>query len=313
MNLTDETVPHISLSAERKVELEQILRKGNCLLKTYHEQVKNARRIAKENRTDFLNEIFEKHSAGEDLILDGVTIPAESVEQIVLVKKVESELICAYANLINKLARGWSRDISDVVLSFEDLRAEAYQAALDAVAHFTEDVKFSTFIHHCVQRHLYGICKSSNGLSNFSEGTIKLKSQYSNFSSEEGATFDSVVDKMNICEKEIKTLQSVLKGVKNITSLDKEEKRHMDIVDNNNHEPERENNIMLVLESLEFSELERAVLDGVLNSPNTRLGIGSISKKLINPKTNKPYSRMAFSLAWKRIKDKVLDAYKKAS
>lgn len=311
MNL--DTVPYVPLSAERKTELEHILRKGNCLLKAYHEQVKIARSVVKHNRTDFLNEIFEKHSTGKDLILDGVTIPADCVEQIVLVKKVESELICAYANLISKLARGWSRDASDVVLSFEDLQSEAYQAALDAVAHFTEDVKFSTFIHHCVQRHLYRVCKSSNGLSNFSEGTIKIKSQYSNLSSKEGATFDSVVREMKISDKEIKTLQSVLSGVKNMTSLDKEEKSHINIVDDNNHEPEKENNIMFVIESLELSDLEKAVLDGVLSSPNTKLGIGSISKKLINPETNKPYSRMAFSLAWKRIKNKVLDAYKKAS
>lgn len=306
-------VPYIPVSNDRKIELENILRVGNNLLKKYHEQVKSAREISRYSRTVFLNDIYSNYCAEKDMFISNVKIPSNDVEKIVLVKKVEEEVICAYANLINKLSRGWLREGLDITLSCEDLKSEAYQATLDAIAHFTEEVRFSTFLHHCIQRHMYRVCRSSNGLSNFSDGTIKLKYEYSTLSSEEGATFDSVVQKMKIEDKEVKILQTVLAGIQNMTTLDKEEKNQISIVDDNNEEPEVENNIMDVVENLEWSPLERAVLNGVLNSPNTKLGIGSISKNLINPETNKPYSRMAFSLAWKRIKKKISDAYGKAA
>jgi ribosome maturation protein Sdo1 len=54
----------------------------------------------------------------------------------------------------------------------------------------------------------------------------------------------------------------------------------------------------------EFTDLENAVLDGFISSSG-RMGISSISKNIINPKTGKPYTRMAASLAWKKIKNKI--------
>lgn len=58
------------------------------------------------------------------------------------------------------------------------------------------------------------------------------------------------------------------------------------------------------INKIEFSELEKFVLEGFLDSKN-KLGINSLAKKLINPKTNKSYSRAAVSLAWKRVKSKI--------
>jgi DNA-directed RNA polymerase specialized sigma subunit len=310
---TDSLVPYVPVSEDRKSQLENILRAGNNILKTYHEKMKISMGLSKHNRTAFLNAIAQSYVFGHDLSINGIVIPSDHVEKIALVKKVESEVVCAYANLINKVAQRWSRkEGADVALSSEDLKGEAYQASLSAISHFTEDVKFSTFLHHCIQRHMSHICRVSNGLSNFSDGTAKLKQEYFMLSAEEGSTFDSVVKKMQIGEKEIGTLQASLSTVQNMTSLDKEDKAQIQIVDDY-EEPENENNILAVIKSIEMSDLERAVLNGVLNSPSTKLGIGSFSKDLINPETNKPYSRMAFSLAWKRIKKKIADAYGKAA
>ena len=117
---------------------------------------------------------------------------------------------------------------------------------------------------------------------------------------------------MQIEDKEIHILQSALSTVKNMTSLDKEDKSQINVEDDY-EEPEVENNILAVIENIEFTELEKAVLEGVLNSPSTKLGIGYLSKQVINQETKKPYSRMAFSLAWKRIKKKISDAYGKVA
>lgn len=310
--MNDTIVPYVPVSDERKLHLESVLREGNILLKNYHEQMKTSLGLAKHNRTSFLNSIFKSYVCGRDLHINQIVIPDADAKKIVLVKKIEGELICAYANLINKIAQRWSKEDLDLSLSSEDLKSEAYQAALDAVAHFTEDVRFSTFLHHCIQRHMSRVSRGCGGLSNFSDGTVKLKTQYSQFANEEGATFDSIVSKMKIDDKEVGILQSALSTVKNMTSLDKEDKSQINVEDDY-EEPECENNILAVIESIEFTELEKAVLEGVLNSPSTKLGIGYLSKQLINPDTKKPYSRMAFSLAWKRIKKKISDAYGKVA
>ena len=65
------------------------------------------------------------------------------------------------------------------------------------------------------------------------------------------------------------------------------------------------------LDSIEMSQLEKAVLDGFLQS-SKGMGLNSISKNIINPKTGKPFTRMAASLAWKRVKEKIKN-YKKAA
>lgn len=306
------SIPHVSISEDRKAYLEKILREGNLLLKQYHDKMKLHLGISKHNRTSFLNDIAKNYFQNEEVKVHGIVIPSVDAHKIILVKKSEEEVICAYSNLINKIANRWFANTNDVSLSIDDLRAEAYQAALDAVSHFTKEVKFSTYLHHCVRRRLGRVCKKTNGLSDLSAETVKLKTQYSVLAMEEGATFDKVVQKMSITDKEVATLQSVLTKVQNMTSLDKEDKAKMIIVDNV-VEPESENNILAIINNLEFSDLEKAVIEGVLNSPNTKLGIGSVSKDLINPETNKPYSRMAFSLAWKRIKKKIADAYGEAA
>lgn len=306
---TDTIVPYRPVSEERKLHLESLLRTGNVLLKEYHEQMKIKNKIKKHSRTLFLNLIYNNARPNQNLIIKGVEIPSVDLDKILKIKQVEEEVICAYANLINKLSQKWHKEKADVALSLEDLRAEAYQAAISAISHFTKDVRLSTFIHHCIQRHMSRIYRTSNGLSSLSDNSARLKSEYSNLSSEEGATFDSIVDKMKISEKEVATLCSVLAGVQNLSSLEKEEKTTLSIIDDY-EEPEFENNILSKIKEIEFSDLEKAVLEGVLNSSSNKLGIGSLCKNLINPNTNKPYSRMAFSLAWKRVKQKVIDAYK---
>jgi hypothetical protein len=77
-------------------------------------------------------------------------------------------------------------------------------------------------------------------------------------------------------------------------------------------EPEKcsEDNLHVndVISKLDLSELERAVLNGFLQSKHnskTSLGLGTFAKNLINPSTGKPYSRAGLSLAWNRIKDKI--------
>lgn len=308
----DYVVPHVSMSDARKREIEQILRNGNLVLALHHDRMKKQNNLSRHNRTSFFNDIIKEANEPKDLKIEGVLIPKEDVAKILEVKKVEWEILCAYSKLINKIVKRKAISEFDSSLSEEDLTSEAHHATLHAISHYTNsEIKFITFLHHCVSRHLSRVCNKTSGLSHLSTNAVKLKIEYNKLSCEEGATFDKIVERMNISEKEISVLPSILCKVQNMTSLEKEE-HEFTVVDesNNNAEPiERDQSILRIVNDLELTDLEKAVLEGFIGSSSGKLGLNSISKNLINPKTQKPYSRMAFTFAWRRIKEKITKVY----
>jgi hypothetical protein len=107
-------------------------------------------------------------------------------------------------------------------------------------------------------------------------------------------------------------LQAALCEVHNMSSIEKNESE-LCIVDDSEASAEApDKSILNIAHNLDLSDLERAVLEGFLSS-KTKLGLNELSKNLVNPKTQKPYSRMAFTLAWRRIKEKIQQAYPKVA
>lgn len=306
----DLPIPYRPLSKDRKTTLENILRSSNILLKNYHEKTQE-----EISRVDFFKAIYANRSLGATNVY-GVDIPQEDSNKILDVKNIEWEILCGFSRLIAKLANKWSKRDIDLSLSFDDLFSEATKATLFAMLHFTENnVSFCTFLHHCINRQLSKLCNKTNGLSHLSTGAVELKRRYLELASEEGANFDAIVSKLNLSKKEIRTLQNILFKVKNQTSLGSdEESNELDqvaTVEDKNFD--FDSTLIRVVGDIEFSELERSVLEGFMSSSSGKLGLNCCSKNLINPKTNKPYSRMAFTLAWKRIKEKIHNAYGKVA
>lgn len=62
---------------------------------------------------------------------------------------------------------------------------------------------------------------------------------------------------------------------------------------------------------MELSPLEREVLDEFLRSEG-ELNLSRLAGRIVNPRTEKPYTRMNMSLVWKRLRDKMLRACRKA-
>jgi len=291
-------VPHTPISESRKMEIEDILRDGNALLKEHHEKMKRASGIKKHSRVSFLKMVSDSFRPKEDVEVGGVVIPFADAEKILLVGKVEWELLSSFSNMINKIVRRWSRKNRDVCLSHEDLIGEAYAASKRATTHFINpNVRFCTFLHWCVSRHLSKVCCRTNGLSSLSASSVRLKLKYRELSSREGANFDSVVREMNLSSSEASKLQAVLCKAQSSAALS-----DLAVA----AEPGgKDSGLLARVRKLEFSGLERAVLEGFLESSSSGLGLGSISKNLINPDTNKPYSRMAFTFAFRRVKEKI--------
>jgi hypothetical protein len=302
-------VPHAPISESRKMEIEDILRAGNKLLKEHHEAMKRASGVKRHSRVSFLKMVSDSFRPGEDVAVRGIVVPAADAEKILLVGKVEWELLSSFSNMINKIVLRWTQRDRDVCLSREDLVGEAYAAAKRATTHFINpNVRFCTFLHWCVSRHLSKVCCRTNGLSSLSASAVKLKLKYRELSSREGANFDSVVCEMNLSASEASKLQAVLCRVQSSTVLDKSMSDIAVAAEPN----VKDSGLLDRVRKLELSGLERAVLEGFLESSSSGLGLSSISKNLINPDTQKPYSRMAFTFAFRRVKEKVAKICKDA-
>lgn len=289
-------VPYIPASDERKAELESIFREGNLALQTYAKK-------SGLDRDRLRGLILSGRSS------EGVRIAQEDVEKIRLAKDSEWEALCAFSNLIVKIVNRWTPKTCDLSLCAEDLGNEAIAAALKAIRGFTqEEFRLCTFVHVCVSRKLSELCIKSGSASRIPRSLAKLKMQYIKLAGEEGATFDGIVQRMGLSEKQVSELIFALRGVTNDPeNLD----CGMRVVDES-EEIQQDGRIMSVVKNLDLSELERAVLEGFLSS-GSKMGLSSVSKKLINPNTKKPYSRMAFSFAWARVKEKIAKAYADAA
>jgi DNA-directed RNA polymerase specialized sigma subunit len=302
-----EMIPFVGLSEEKKLELERSLRERNLILARYHGFFTSAAGVEDHKRRDFFNMIVE--SGPGDIELSGVRIPASDVAKICEIKDIEWRLIQGFSKLISKMARKWHDSTNDLSLDVEDLESEAFQAAVYSVLHFTKEERYSTFLYHCVNRHISKICSKSGGLSGISRECSKRRRRCQKLLLEEGATFDSVVGEMGLSDRQIRRLHFSLTKVRAASDLSDEQK---ELVAVDNHPGPSEKYEVSLLEkivpNLDLNELEKAVLDGFMNSPSGSLGIGSLSKNLINPKTNKPYTRMSFTYAWKRVKKKIADA-----
>lgn len=310
-------IPYKKISEDRKKVLDALMREGNVVLKKHHDILKNNLSIPKCNRIKFLNLILnECKNTAVDLHVGGVFIPKQDVEKILAVKNIEWEVLCGYSKAIWKIASR-HRPI-DSSTSQEDLLSEATHSAIVSIYHFTkENIKFITFLQHCVNRHLtYRV----GSFSHLSKRAFDLVTKYKRIKNKANGpcNFHNIVDQMDLSDKEIKILKDALSKTNNYSDLNIEDVNFMADNRENNHEEKNEDKdrINEIISSLDLSVLERSVLDGFLHSnknSKTSMGLGTFAKNIINPVTGKPYSRQALSLAWNRVKDKISNLYSNSS
>lgn len=289
-------VPYLPASEDRKTELEKSIREANLLVRHYAQK-----------------EGVDCDCIRERILSESIKVDPQDAEKIRVAKDMEWEVLCAFANLIAKIANKWASKTCDLSLSAEDLANEALARSVKAIRHFTQDsIKLSTFLSVCINRRLSELCMKSGSVTRIPRSLAVTKFQYMALASEEGATFDSVVQKMGLSEKRVAELLFALKGV----ACEPDDECGMRVVDGfedgGEYLDKEKPGIMSVLGSLDLSELERSVLEGFLRSEG-KMGLSEVSKKLINPNTKKPYSRMAFSFAWVRVKEKIAKAYADAA
>ena len=299
------------MTEDRKKELQTKISSSNKILNSYFSQIVNKKgsngfvtklNNKKLSRQAFLNEVVDEHkkTPSDDLFLYGMKIVNSDVRSIVFIKESEWEIVSsihkAFFKIINKKLRSKRADIT---LSFEDLENEALFCAVRSVCSYEDSsICFSTYICTCVERHLDSLLNRTNCMSKMSRKAVCLKAQYAQLSKLENYNFESTISRMNISNKDIGLLKSAL-SCSSVSYLDKD---NFDKMSSENYDNFEE--VSKCIHNVELSELEKAVLQGFMESKSS-LGINSKAKNIINPKTGKPYSRMAVSYAWRRVKEKI--------
>lgn len=310
-NYIASVVPYIPLQDEKKREIEDIVRRSATMIANYYSVAKAQKKTDKFNKNLFFSEFQKNYKKGSITEVRGVLIPPDDSACIALLKSVEWDVLCAFSSMINKIVFKWSSR-SQYNIEVEDLSSEAFKAVVECLVHYTEEQRMSTFIHHCVNRRLSRLCRRSSRFSDLSGNAVDLKAKYMMLASEEGANFDSIVEKMKLSPRRKRILQAALCEVHNMSSIEKNESELCIVDDSETSEEGPDKSILKIAQNLDLSDLERAVLEGFLSS-KTKLGLNELSKNLINPRTKKPYSRMSFTHAWRRIKEKIQQAYPKVA
>jgi RNA polymerase sigma factor (sigma-70 family) len=296
----DSVIPHKPLTPQRKAELEATLRFSNSMLKEYSEKT-NIKRVR------LLSDIAKgKRTFGD------VTISPDDASVILRTKEVEMEILSGHSKLISNVAKKWTGH-DEAVFSAEDVYSEAMSTALMAVAHYTKEVRFTTFLVRCIQNRLSRFFGTSKGIS---RDGLDLKRKYEKLSSVEGSTFDSVVREMGISKKQVDVLKSSLSKTFNVTELSGDpgqDEREFNPPDLTEMPSEDVESLKKVLKSMPFSPLERVVIDAVMSSPTGQLGLSKSCGRIVNPQTNKPFTRAALSWAWNKAKKRIGEALSDAA
>lgn len=325
------------ISEERRKQLQVQLADANKKLSSYFEKISFLKgrkgfvtfQGIKLNKHQYFNEILNesKKNPGSDLFLHRVLIPASDVETIIAVEQIKSEVLSSIVGMFAKLANKKNKTARDSSISFEDLQSEATASFLSSFYSYCDhNVCFTTYFYTCASRHINSICNKSNPMSKLNKKSIQLKRKFieTKKSLSRDSSYNEIIEMMNLTNKEAELLKSALVASSKISSFDESSglEKHFAGIDGTKQyfasgssrgkfilSSEDNNNLEkplgdMELQNMNLSELEKAVLEGVMKS-HTKLGINSVAKNLINPKTNKPFSRMAITYAWRRIKDKI--------
>ncbi len=324
------------ISNDRLVMIQNHLAESNAILEKYHSKIaSDCGRLGfrvvgtkdKFNKIDFVNFISKIKEINEDVVVHDVIVKKDDAIKIAKSKEYESEILLNFMYMFSKIAHKWSSYNSDVCLSKQDLESHAFEAAMNAIYSYTSEKNtgLSTYLYHCVTNKVRNVCNKTNSFSDYGSNAIKLRRRFEEARTlSPNLTYDEIIESLDLSKKEMRTLESILVGVsasdnfgedsksndytcfgKRFSGLDGEIKfscssngRSFTI----REEGESQNAINV--DFSEFSELEKVVFEGFMNSKNN-LGISHFAKNCINPKTGKKYSRMAITYAWRRVLEKI--------
>ena len=268
------------VDAARLLELESLLSSCSRVLGGLKEKSGLRSRLA------FYREFLRVYRPGVGCAVGSADVSPGDAALLMGVKEVEGELLGHFSLMINKSVRRRG----------EEFHADAYEGFFNAMLNYDGSVRFSTFLHTCLARHLSRACTGG--------GCVRVPDRVRRLSMRVvgrmggGESFDSAVEGLD--DKSVRRVVAAMGRVRTATDLEVGESDLFAVEDRESLEW-----VSQALEGVEFTVLERAALKGFMESPSGVMGLSEGMEGLVNPSTGRPYSRAAVSAAWRQAKKKI--------
>lgn len=322
-------VEYVPLNTEQKRFCKQSLLRCNLLLKKWEGFYPERER-----------HVFRRQIMGGDTNPSG-KIPADKLSEleadlltIRLPRKVrhdelggrtvEEAVLSGYAALCRKHARMWSREGDPNGITLQDYLQEAYAILLASMYAFTrDDIDFSTFFWWVLKNRMSNVTNQQRFLR-LKNDDLKLVVKYEKTRStaNNSVSFDEIVKLMELDAQTASHLSTLLTRIytENQISLNgnNEDSGEDDMGgtgdytacraglrhDNETRVVDAKLTVHTAIESAGLTDFEKLVVRAFLEDDSlgwqTRL-----AERLVNPNTNKPYSRMWITMAKEKAMEKL--------
>lgn len=324
-------IPCIRLNNTQKKKALEILNKGVVLLKKWSvffppkktRQLRNAIMQGNKNPNNVIPEdrLDEFHNDIPFIIAIRHGIYADLGN-----KSVEQAILEHFSAMAKKHAGIWATERDVHGLTKQDLLQEAYMTVVEAMYHWTETggADISTVIYVSLKNHFSNTINKSNPLCPLTNADLNLVIKYERAKRkmDEYVTFDEIVDSLGLSTDEGKYLNSLLTRVFSENQLVVDQNKENDFDNDytvNRVGIDKESEVDTIIQNQHVkSTLERANLTSVeqeliVASMNPYSGWQTDwANNHINPKTQKPYSRMRVSQVLAVAREKVARVLKAA-
>lgn len=230
---------------------------------------------------------------------------------------VEQVLLEMVRPMIKKHVKKWSNSLRES-FDIDDLCQECYLRVIDSVYYWNPEdtnVKLITYLWSALSKHLCSLSKKNSMFCSLTNKDLQLKMDYRReLEANPIATFDEIVNKLRLSSKEVQRLnrilpkviiQSALEDHENSNATDYTELRK-DLCETVKEDTQSINVDFLCqkaqLTSIEEQVLKLSINDGSYGWQN------KFAQNTLNPKTNKPYSRMQITHCLQSARKKIAQA-----
>ena len=320
-----ELLPSIEKTNEEKDHQDEIMRRGNLIIKQYLARAKIAVK-RRYGRTEFLRELWAVDKQGGPVVLYGmmpkqvaefekehgckppVIVGISQTDMIAIrnIRAIEYEILCTYSGLIYQQSRRWNNRQHGSNMTFGDFYHEMIGAAIKAIYGFTKaEIKFITFLHVSMYRRVLNSTNECKPLTPWTQHDKKLYGQFQKISQELGAiaNFDMVIEKMKCNQQEITALQKMFVGVSNQSEISSKKHEEFNILDSVLAPESTDHSVVMdhanLLGNIEMTDWERICFNAYLSG--SRGWASEVARNNINPAVGKPYSRAAPKVVVDRV------------
>lgn len=283
-------VCHSSIESERLKEIERTVAAAAAVTERHHAGCPDRPRI------DFFVEVVRNFREGQPVNAFGVCVPREDAAAMVAAKDCEGELLAGFSRMITGLTNKLSKKFG---VSEEDLFGESYKAFLNAMIHYNGKTRFSTFLQICVRRQIVRSCQQGQMIRVPAE-IRRLTMRVVDRMNGDGVSFDDAIGAEGVSREKATSVVAAMAKVSRASDLEINESEMA-----SSNDRRLVSGVMDAVSRVNLGPLEKAVLNGFLDSPTGSLGLSKGCRGMVNPETGRPYSRAAISSAWKQARKKL--------